>query len=272
MKKKFGISTVIIILLLIVVGLIFTYIYIEDKKLDKKALETVNKVKKEKKEEIKEEEIALDNDLVKQAIDSLNSIDRGDRYNDFNISSLDKYNLIETAINGLDNDQITWCISSPSQIKATISIDDLNNALSKNIRDQKLTIDDIKNSKGETSLTVGQYGYGSFAITIDNDNIHIIGSCDGRGPGLLADTVIGNPYKAITKGDELYVYTRVAYGRINRTTNELSYDYYKDSSRTGEIVETVALNNDLTWEKYDTFKQIYKKYDEKYYFISSKKD
>ena len=270
MKKKSKLSTFIIVVLLIIVGIIFAYITIEDQKLDKKVnSDSHSEVKKEK---IKEEDVALDSEEVKMAIDSFNAIDAIDKYNNFDIVSLDKYRLILTAINGLSNDQITWCISSPKQIKATITIEDLNKALNKYIANQTLTLEDIINNKGETGLTVGQYGYDMFAISIDGNNIHIIGSCDGRGPGISPERIVTNPIKATKKGDELYIYTKVAYGTINRTATDLSYDYYKDSTKTGEIVETVSLDSNLTWDKYETYKQIYKKVDENYYFISSNKE
>ena len=273
MKKKSNISTVIIIFLLILVGAIFTYIVIEDKKLDDETTKTVNKMKKEEKQEKpKEVEIEIDSIDVKNAIEGMNNISGIDKYNNFDINNLDKYRLILTAINGLENDQITWCISSPKQITATITIEDLNKALNKYVKDREITIEDIINNKGETGLTVGQYGYDMFAITIDGTNIHIIGSCDGKGPGIQKDTIMSKPIKAVTKDDELYIYTKVAYGTLNRTAKDLSYDYYKDNTKTGEIVETVSLDSDLTWEKYDIYKQIYKKVEDKYYFISSNKE
>lgn len=261
-KKKNKTSTIIIIFLVILVGLIYAYTISEDKKLN-------IPLPKEEKQEIKEEEISLDDEKVKEAIDSYKSIDTIDRYDDFNISSLTKYNLIQTAINGLDNKQITWCISSPKQITAEISIEDLNNSLNKFIRDEKITIEDIIDNKGETSLTVGDYGYGSYSISINKDKIHIIGSCDGKGPGIIEDSIQAKEIKAVIKEDELYIYSKVAYGKLNKTANALSYDYYKEKN-SKDIIETVALNDDLTWDKYNTYKQIYKKIDEKYYFISSK--
>ena len=67
----------------------------------------------------------------------------------------------------------------------------------------------------------------------------------------------------------MYVYTNVAYGKINATANDLSYDYYKEFEKTN-FVETVVLNGTITWDKYNTYKQTYKKVEDKYYFVSSK--
>lgn len=268
-KKKSSLTTALIIILVIVVGAIFAYIYIQDKKLEVD-VEKINNTST--KEEKKEEELALDSEEVKQAIDSFNSINGIDKYKNFKVSDIDKYGLIITAIHGLDNDQITWCISSPKQITATITLSDLNESLHKYIKDQNLTIDDLKNSKGETGLTVGDYGYDLFAITIDEDSdIHVIGSCDGSGPGISNEITQTNLVKAVTKEDELYIYTQVAYGKINATANDLSYDYYKEFDKKN-FVETVSLDGNLTWDKYNTYKQIYKKVDGKYYFVSSKID
>lgn len=267
-SKKSSLTTTLIIILVIIVGGIFTYIYIQDKKLEINPIEE----KTTKKEKIKEEEVAIDSEEVKSAIEDINNISAIDIYSNYEISNIDKYRLILTAINGLDNEQITWCISSPKQIIATITIDDLNNALSKYVKNQTITIDDIKNNKGESGLTVGQFGYDMFAITIDQDNsIHVIGSCDGRDPGVQQERIATKIEKANKKGDELHIYTKVAYGKLNKTANDLSYDYYLEKN-SKEIVETVSLDNDLTWEKYNTYKQTYKKIDDKYYFQSSKKD
>lgn len=271
MRKKSKLSTVIIIFLLIVVGAIFAYIFMEDKELDKKVMETVNKIQERKEEEPKEEEVSLDDEIVKTAINDLNSISAVEKYDDFKIESLDKYRLILTAINGLSEDQITWCISSPKQIKSTITIEDLNKSLNKYINNKEITIEDIINNKGESGLTVGKYGYDMFAINIEGNNIHVIGSCDGKGPGVLTENVVTNQIKATKKDDELYIYTKVAYGKINSTTNDLKYDYYKDSKKE-QLVETLPSNGNLTWDKYNTFKQTYKKIDNKYYFVSSKID
>lgn len=269
-RKKSSLTTTIIIILVIIVGGIFAYIYIEDKKLENNQVE--EKETKTQKKEVKEEELAIDSEEVKEALDNINHISAIDIYNDYKIDGIDKYRLVLTAINGLNEDQITWCISSARQITATITIDDLNNALNKYVVNQKLTIDDIKNNKGESGLTVGKYGYDMYAITIDEDNdIHVIGSCDGRGPGISKETIKTNIVKAVKKEDELYIYTKVAYGNLNSTANELSYDYYMEFQKTN-FVETVVYNGDLTWDKYNTYKQIYKKIGDKYYFISSKKD
>ena len=267
-KKKSSLTTTLIIILVIIVGGIFTYIYIQDKALEINQEEITKKSKKKQ-----EEEIALDSEEVEKAISSSDGIYADDKYNNFDITSLDKYSMIVTALNGLNNDQITWCIAYKNQITATITIDDINSVLSNYIKEPKITIDDIKNNSGETGLTVGQYGYGSYAISIDDDNdIHVIGSCDGRGPGVRESIVMSKPIKSTKKSDELYIYAKVAYGKLNTTANALSYDYYKDSSKTGEMIETVSLDDDLTWDKYDVYKQIYKKDGDKYYLISSKKD
>ncbi|MBR5369948.1 MAG: hypothetical protein IK137_01440 [Bacilli bacterium] len=269
-RRKSSLTTIIIVILLIIVGVIFAYIYMQDKELEKMA-STISETSKKKENKEKEEELDLDNEIVKNAINDFNNISGTDKYNDFKIDSIDNYRLVLTAINGLEDDQITWCISSTRQITATITIDDLNKALNKYIKDTTLTIDDIKNNKGETSLTVGEYGYDSYAITIDEDNnIHIIGGCDGRKNGLQKERIATKTIKAFKKNDELYIYTKVAYGKLDKYSSKLSYDYYKTYEKTGEMVEIVSLDDELTWDKYDTYKQIYKESGDKYYFVSSK--
>ena len=262
-RKKSSFTTVLIAVLLIVVGIIFAYNYIQDKQLEVNEPKTMDKSK--------EKIIDLDSEEVKNAISDFDNISGIDKYNDFKVDSLDKYRLILTAINGLGDDQITWCISSARKITATITIEDLNKAVNKYIKDAELTIDDIKNSKGETNLTVGEYGYDLYAITIDDDsNIHIIGGCDGRSSGVAKERIATKPIKAVENDDELYIYTKVAYGTLDKYSDKLSYDYYKSYEKTGEMIEIVSLDDDLTWDKYDTYKQIYKKSGDKYYFVSSK--
>ena len=268
-RKKSSFTKIIIFILLIVVGGIFVYIYVQDEKLEIEA-STISDTTSKKEKRVKEEEIDLDNEEIKNAISDFDNISGIDKYKDFKIDSLDKYRLILTAINGLEENQISWCITSARQITATITIDDLNKTLNKYIKDGKLTIDDIKNNKGETGLTVGQYGFDSYAITIDPDNdIHVIGSCDARSQSITREIIKTNPIKAVKKEDELYIYTKVAYGKINTTENDLSYDYYTEFEKSN-FQETVALNDNLTWDKYKTYKQTYKKIEDKYYFVSSK--
>lgn len=269
-KRKSSFTRIIIILLLIAVGIIFGYIYMEDQKLDESAkiVDTNNTSPKEEEEK----EISLDSEVIKNIEKDIEKINYTDKYNNFDVQKMNKYDLIQTAINGLNNDQITWCISSPKQIAASITIEDLNKSLNNYIYNKKIAIEDIINNKSETSLTVGQYGYDMYAITIDADNtIHVIGSCDGKGSGIQKEIIETKNVKAMEKGDEIYIYKRVAYGKINQTAKDLSYDYYKEYDKKN-LVETVVLNGNLTWDKYNIYKQTFKKIDNKYYLQSSKID
>ena len=259
---------IVIIILTCIVVIIFGYMYFQDKQLDKQAAKKEKEIRENKKNEVKKEtkevEIALDSDIAKQAEESTSKIGSYTRYINYDPSKLSKRNLIDTALNGLS---ITFCISNRSQIKATITLDDLNKALGKYILNAKITLDDIKSSAGETSLTVKDYGFDQYSIVMEDEAIHVIAGCDGRGQGLLAESVISAPVKAMTKGDVLYIYRKVAFGKIGGS----GYNYYKDESKT-EFVETLPINTNPTWNNYNTYISTYEKSDGTYYLVSTDKE
>lgn len=272
-KKGMKLTTIIIILLLIVLGIIVSYIVIQDKELDKKAEKTQQEIKKKTKKKVEEEkeiELELDSDIVKNAEASSDKISVYYRYIGFKLSNLTKKDLIDTALNNLDNEQINFCIASRTQITTSISIDDLNTALSKSVADQKITVEDIIANKGETSLKLGEYGYGNYSLIINGEEINVIGGCDGRGPGILAENIVESTVKAITIKDKLYLYKKVAFGKYGTNYNGIVYTYYKDEERT-ENIETISMNSQPTWEKYNTYKSTYEKKGDNYYLISSEK-
>ncbi|MBQ9019624.1 MAG: hypothetical protein IJ097_04880 [Bacilli bacterium] len=272
MRKKSKITTYIIILLLLILSVIFAYIIMQDREIDEKATKTQQEIRKQNKKEIEEEQtLELDSDIVKQAELSVENISVPNKYLSFKVEELNKKNLIDTALNGLDNEQINFCIANANQITTTITIDDLNEALNKSISDQKITIEDIVANKGETSLRVGNYGYGNYSFLINGEEISVIGGCDGRGPGILAETIVASTIKATTLKDKLYLYKKVAFGKYGTDNTGITYTYFKDELRTEEV-ETISINSQPTWEKYNTYKLIYEKKNNNYYLINSEKE
>lgn len=254
-------TTTIIIILLIVVGGIFGYIYVRDQELEIKPVIENKKIEEEK-------ELEIDSNIVKKVEEDTSKIGAYNKYNNFDVKTMTKYNLIETAINGLDKSQINYCISSRNQIATNITIDDFNKSLNKYVKDITLTKQDLIENSGETSLTVKDYGYGSYAIVIDEDDISVIGPCGSE--GALKETIETKTIKASTKEDNLYIYRKVSYGRLNTEKDGLTYTYYKDEERK-EDVETVSISVKPTWDKYNTYISTYEKKDDTYYLISSKK-
>lgn len=266
---------IVIIILACIVAIIFAYMYFQEKQLSKQATKKEKEIieenkkeqRKETEEESKETELALDSEIVKQAETSTSKIGTFTKYIGFDINNLSKRNLIDTAINGLSKDQITFCISDESQIKATISIDDLNTSLNKYVQNVKLTVNDLKENKGNTTLSVGEYGYDDYSLAIDGENIHVIGACTIREEKDKNETVLSVPSKAITKDDKLFIYRKVAFGKRNNQV----YNYYSDEAKTN-LVETISPGADPTWEKYQTYKSTYEKNGDIYYLISTTKE
>ena len=160
-----------------------------------------------------------------------------------------------------------------------ISIDDLNKSLKKAIPDGKISIEDLQNNANETtSYSIGGYGYTfkyengtkeEYSLKIKDNKIYVVGPCGHEGPN--ETTIESIVEKAELSGNELNIYKKVAFAKteFSAALNGLVYDYYKDKEyKTKE--ETKTLNEEPTWNQYNTYKLTFKKNKGKYYFESSK--
>ena len=225
--------------------------------------------KKEEKEEKKEEELSVDSEIIKQIEESTEKIASATKYSNYDLNTISKRVMIDTALNGLDKSQITFCISEKEQIKSTISMDNLNNSLNQFIPNVSLTMDDLaKNGNAEKSIKVGDYEYSDYSIVIDGDSLHVIGSCDGKGPGVIDNTIEKiSSIKAILKDNTILIYRLVAFG--NKSASQpYSYDYYSDMSKT-KYVETLEFNSAPSWDKYQTYISTYENKNGTYYLVNS---
>ena len=195
------------------------------------------------------------------------------------VTKLTKKELIITALKGLANEQINYCKGNENDLTIEISIDDLNKSLKKAIPDGKISIEDLQNNANETtSYSIGGYGYTfkyengtkeEYSLKIKDNKIYVVGPCGHEGPN--ETTIESIVEKAELSGNELNIYKKVAFAKteFSAALNGLVYDYYKDKEyKTKE--ETKTLNEEPTWNQYNTYKLTFKKNKGKYYFESSK--
>ncbi len=195
------------------------------------------------------------------------------------ITDIDKKGLIVTALKGLENEQINFCVNNETGLTKPITIDDLNKSLKKAIPDGKITEDDIANNANETtSYSIGGYGYSfkfmggtkeEYSIKIIDNKIYVVGPCGHEGPN--ETTIVSETEKAELNGDILNIYQKVAFGKTEYEANEsgIIYEYYKDKEyKTKE--ETISVNDQPNMSLYNTYKLTFKKNGDKYYFESSK--
>ena len=170
------------------------------------------------------------------------------------ITDFTKKDLIQTAINGLKYEQVNYC-KTEEEATITITVEDLNKALKEAIPDGKLTMEDLKNNE------VGD-------LKIKDDKIYVFGMCGMEGPA--REPVEIQTEKAEIIGDKLYVYQKVAFGKLEVEANneQFYYDYYKDKDfKTKE--ESLYEQIKPTWKLYNTYILTFKKNGDKFYFESS---
>ena len=272
---KVGTITVLIvgILALIVVKIVFNNIY---NKIDNDTL----KQNETKEEVIKNEntntEVNLTDERVIKALSDFNSIYiNNDRlYNNFNIKSINKTELVITALNQLDSSKKqSLCDENSSTIN--VSIDEINSALSNVVLNNKLTINDIKTAinsdDGFVNIDIAKVDerlFSDYSIKFNNNNLNIYTDCGKIG---LYDSIITKLTKISFEDDKLYIYEKVAFGKLADRQDITAYDYFSDYNTT-KLVETVLYDKeDLTWDLYNEYKLTFKKVNDKYYFESMNK-
>ncbi len=231
--------------------------------------------KKEVKTEVKTLSV-YDSEVLK-ATESFEKIgvNASKKFN-FNIKDINKKEVIMTSILGLDQEQINYCAGPEKKV----SLEDLNNKIAAVVKDQSITIDDIKDNMSKTSYTEGQYGYmfealdgtnEEYAFTIKDGSIYIIGACGHEGP--TNSIIETQPEKAELNGDILTIYEKVAFGKTEFSEEKSGFvhDFYTEQEYTKKI-ETIEMNEKPDFAKYKTYKLKFQKENNDYYFISSELD
>ena len=266
-KKSKGSLIVIIILVLLVIGLVGYIAY--DKLV---AISNSKEVKEvEEKKETTTKILGVYDDVVREALEefSVISIDY-----EKDVKDMSAYERISTAIFGLKKEQINYC--RPADTK--ITLEELNKSLTKKIPDAKITLEDIKSVEKDKTYPGETYGFDShYGITLKGNDIYVIGSCDGSGPGLrdYEETTLD---KAEMIGDNLYLYQKISYVKVaeyDETTDTVNYNICKDKDGKEVIQKNEIYYNipkTIEWQKYNTYKLKFKRVDGKYYYQGSEKE
>ena len=242
------------------------------------------------------EEIDISSSEVEDAMANFGllaiSEDELTKYDVYNVNKLTIYGIIETLgniISEKDSSKLSYCGNTPQK---ALTLDKLNEYLSDYIT-YELTEDDISENavKGTFEFIEGnkkgsiikENDNSTYSLYIFDGKYYIHSSvCDGAPQGEIKHTKIT---KAETDVTSLYIYEKRAFYEITNNTKptedeivkKVEFAYYKDYAKT-DLVEKVfgtvtsLLNNkyeqkeELTWDKYNTYKYTFTLKDDVYYF------
>ncbi len=256
MKNKKGIILLIVVIVLALIAAGF--VLFKDKLFKTNTLETNGNAANSTLINLD-----LDSYIVKDIIEKTTLIKKN-----YTNSNLSKEELIATALLSLNESKVNVCVPIGQYTKSA-TIEDINNVLSGKITGfSKLTIEDIKNADEDKIYNLT---YGTYRIEVDNETIYPIMNCDGiLGP--VMELAQEKAVSAKQDNDNIYVYVKVAFVKMNEYVSDLEYLVYKNPDYSGEALETVLEPNvnDTSyitkWDEYNTYKYTFKLVGNKYLF------
>ena len=259
-NKNGGLIAIIIILLLIIVGMGY-YIVTDKKSTNEKSTTEIKEKNNETKDSIEETSLDISSTDVKSLINLVKNMSLNDKFvyqnNTFKLSQLSDKEKIKATINYFANtNKVDACIGSSSEVKYKYNMTSFNNAYKQLfINASNITIDALKNSL-EYSKDENEYYSDNFGVYIfDNNQFAIDLPCGFE--GLEEEIISKKVISASKKGDYTYIKEKVAFAKLGEGTN---YDYYKNYSKTGSVIETIEATEDRTpnYSLYNTYKYTFK--------------
>ena len=227
----------------------------------------------EKQEANQEEEIELTSDIAKVVIDTYNTIYLSEEkvyISDlYDVESLTNYDLVATAFGLTDKSGISYCGQGTAR---DFTLDYFNNLLKDYYENKTIDMNIINSLSSTTTIN-------DFQVKVNGNYLKLYGSCGG-GVFNAADYTNTNIEKITQKDDYVYIYEKAAFAKYVTISEseEQKVNYYKDYSRTGEVLETLNSsqftnsdgskleNSEPNWLLYNTYKYTFKKHDNGYYF------
>ena len=284
------------LIVMIVIFMLFTFglgLYLGTevftKKQDKKPTESnpAEEKKEEKDEKEKKEEtieIDVNSKVVEDAFKSFTSLGiTGDalyKTGLYTIENITQLEFISTMLQQVPFENVGHCGSFVYSV-GDVSLDLLNNGLSKVIYNKSVTLDELKSlakEYNEYTETYNYYGNNDRFYGIKGDKIYIGSNvCEGSG---FKDVVFKKYEKAEKVEDTLFIYEKRAFYNIDYVTKKVNY--YSDFDKT-QLVESknakigedplgngapVEQKEEISWDSYNTYKYSFKLIDGTYYFQS----
>ena len=215
------------------------------------------------------EEVSIDSNIVTNAKKIINKLylTEKDLYGTtkYEISKITNYDLIATALKNVSENKIAYCLIDESELKETVTYQELNEILNKLILNKTISKDTIQALTAISSYTYAQFEVNDIGIILDTNGVKLIGPCGSEGPLDFIDKKI---IKAEKNNDELYIYEKQAFAKNDIT----EINYFKDYQKTNKIetisIDNVTDNNNLNWNSYNTYKYTFKIINNYYYFQS----
>ena len=199
----------------------------------------------------------------------------------YKIENMTQVEFISTMLKQVPFENVGYCGSFVNSVP-NVDLDLLNKGLSKVLYNKSVTFDELKSLATEYDDYTKTYNYykGNFDrfYGIKDNKIYIGSSiCEGSG---VQDIIFKKYEKAEKIGDTLSIYEKRAFYSINYDTNKV--DYYLDFDKT-QLVESknaivgedplgvgapVEQKEDVSWDKYNTYKYSFKLINGIYYFQS----
>ena len=264
-KKENKVMYWLLVAALIIIIIVLVLIILKEKKVfpfnnqNTNEIKETNNNKQEEKKEISYNVDEIMKDFKKIYIDN--------KFDNFDISNINKTDLIITALNNMDDNKKNVC--STDDNKKTVTVDDFNKVLDEIfVEHNKITFSDIQNFE-KTVKATKYYNEGLYYIEVIDNKIYVEGLCGREGP--IEKFVVEKITTSKADDNHVYVYAKEAFGKWdeNAISDDIIYLYYDNYQYKGEYIDKKAHeddDNDLTWSKYKTYKYTFKLVNNKYYF------
>ena len=295
-KKGKGGVLLILLILVIIIFVVWFFVLGGNEMLGFKSAEpeqgNTNNTPQDPEPNKKLKELDINSDEVTKAMENFSLIDVSDdeltKNASYNVSSLSFKQKVDTMGKKVDDTHVAAC---GNPFGEELTLEQINEFLA-TVLDASFTKEEIESNGVEDSFTTIENdtinglkvdGTALYSIWVIDGKYYVrLNICDGLGKN---DVVYKKVVKAEKDDNNLYVYEKRAFYEIGKIVSDSEADgmpvveinYYKDSAKT-ELIETLqgihvtVLNpyyeqkNEITWDKYDTYKYTFKIKDGNYYF------
>ena len=170
-----GLIVMLVIIIIVLSGLcVFFALDKKDNNVDD------NKDNNIQENENNNEQLSVHSQVVTEGMDIFNRIyiSKEELYKNsiFNIETISNHDLIATTVKNIGSENIAYCVGDKSQLKDSVSFNELNNVLSNYILNKSINVDNIK-LLGGSSYPIAQYEVVDIGIIVKDNSVQLVGPC-----------------------------------------------------------------------------------------------
>ena len=190
---------------------------------------------------------------------------------DYDNKLLTRDELIANALSHMDESKMNVCVPI-GKYKLTTTVDELNSIIDSYIyNENKLSLYDIKHANEDS---IQELTFGMCDIKVEDNKIYPILNCDGMiGPKHTIE--MEKLVSAKQDDNHIYLYVKVAFGKLNEQSDDIEYLLYDNQNYEGEVIEKVDdsyQEKNIKLEKYKTYKYTIRIVNDKYLYESFELD